>query len=291
MMQAHRPSRNLLFQCPLCKELVHLERFSAQDGQLSFACSSCEEVSTYTTALRLQDLLQPNAALEKSSSKQAETTAARKEPASKKESVVSAASKEDDLFAKPLESPLPAQEKETAALNQQEKSPSVVLDEPDSQTFCPKCWERRIKGNTSCHKCGLLFANVGVTFDPSRESGPVGAGGREARESWQEVLAAWEDEEAHKQFLRCCQRNDLLEFAAQCYRKERARRGPEALIDKQLDQLLELAQQQFLNARKSNEDPENSNTRIFVLLMMVLGSGVLLLMLLRFWQSGGGMAP
>ncbi len=44
----HRPTRKLLFQCPLCKELVHLQHFTANNGQLCIECPACLERSVYS---------------------------------------------------------------------------------------------------------------------------------------------------------------------------------------------------------------------------------------------------
>jgi hypothetical protein len=304
----------------LCKELVHLQHFTANNGQLCIECPACLERSVYSAdpSHDSADRLAPSApsagSFEQSASLLESATTSPKTPdASVVSSVVPSvvpsavpsavpsvvpsvvSSVRPSLSALETEHISASEPLSTTAKIRAPKEPPQAKDpaiqEPDIDAFCPKCWEKRREETSSCHKCGLVFANIGVTFDPRKDADATGYAGREARVLWSSLLASWEDEHLHKQFLQYCQVQGLLELAAQYYRKERAMRGASALIDAQLDRLLEMAQQQFLQANKANAEPSNSPVRIAVLLLMLLGCGTLLVMLLRFWQSGGGWAP
>ncbi|MCK6509381.1 hypothetical protein L6R29_05360 [Myxococcota bacterium] len=271
----HQPTRKLLFQCPLCKELVYLQRFSADHGRLCIECPACLQQALYTADADIS----PSVALPRSPLPSLLSQEA-KEPTLVVEHTLSTPLIPEDDRATDFNTPAPAFQSKASA-----------VQEPDDEAFCPKCWEKRRIENSSCHKCGLVFANIGVTFDPNKDAIPSGTVGREARALWAALLAGWEEEPLHKQFLQYCQAQGFLEFAAQCYRKERAKRGASEMIDTQLERLLDLAQQQFLQASKADTEPANSTTRIVVLLLMLLGGGTLLVMLLRFWQIGGGWNP
>gem|GEM_PF-3502820 len=319
MATTHHPTRKLLFQCPLCKELVHLQRFSAEKGRLCIECPACLQQAVYTADIDISPLVDlprspspsflsletkvstsavdhilptlPNPGNNNSTDSHTSPTALEiEEPAVQKPAIQEPAIEAPREPVASVVGRLAAAQGSTAQSSDPQESDVDAL-ESDVDAFCPKCWEKRRVENSSCHKCGLVFANIGVTFDPNKDAVPSGPTGREARALWTALLVNWEEEPLHKQFLQFCQSQGLLEFAAQCYRKERAKRGESALIDAQLERLLDMAQQQFLQANKANAEPVNSATRLVVLLLMLLGGGTLLVMLLRFWQSGGGWNP
>jgi hypothetical protein len=83
---------------------------------------------------------------------------------------------------------------------------------------CPKCGHRQ-HNKESCHKCGLVFANVRPGDKPWERFAPEKMPAiRVAREIWARLEANPADAALHEEFLKHCRTSGVAEFAALRYR-------------------------------------------------------------------------
>jgi phage FluMu protein Com len=103
-------------------------------------------------------------------------------------------------------------EAEPAPLAVRETSPAV----PVVEAKCPKCEAPHPATAQECASCGLIFAKFKPVFE-----GMVGevrlTGRQELVELWERVVANYEDEAMHDQFISACFDAEALAFASQKY--------------------------------------------------------------------------
>ncbi len=90
--------------------------------------------------------------------------------------------------------------------------------------------------------------------------------------AWQRVLAAWDDEKAHKAFLMLCASTGQLSEAGRRYRDVRERDPERAEIAKaQIDRVLGLAMQS-LATLKTEPTARSARTKVLLVAMGVSGA-------------------
>ena len=279
-MTLHRPAKKPLLQCPLCKELAILDRFAIQQDTLIIVCSACEKSFAYEATHHPAALIRQDALLsEKNTHNAPSTLSSSLEKTEQELSKTSALSSEK---APNNSNSLSLEEKETTSPPPPNK-PSEIEASASEDQFCPKCWEARLPEAASCHKCGLLFANIGVTFQPSAAFRAEAPQLKQLLEEWDALQENWQAREEHERFLQRCVVHGALELAAQLYRRERARRGEDPIITAQIDQLVSLAQQQFLQIQKAQEASKQTVGRFVLLLAILFAGGSVMMLLMRLW--------
>lgn len=84
---------------------------------------------------------------------------------------------------------------------------------------CPKCEAKLSPGATECSQCGVLVPRVLAQIEDPLQAEYRLAFGSEFVEKWQYVVANYENEEVHWNFITDCQSAGALEFAAYRYRR------------------------------------------------------------------------
>lgn len=88
-------------------------------------------------------------------------------------------------------------------------------------------------------------------------------------EAWAAVLAAWDDDGAHKRFVTLCAATDRLAVAGRRYREVKdssPERAPRA--EKQIDAVLGVAMQS-LEAERTEPPPQRARTLVFMIAFAV----------------------
>ena len=88
-----------------------------------------------------------------------------------------------------------------------------------SEMRCPKCGTRNAIAAAECKTCGIVFAKT--RLDKSETETIVGeislAGRRELADLWDKVMANYEDQERHDEFVRACFEAECLPYASHKY--------------------------------------------------------------------------
>lgn len=84
---------------------------------------------------------------------------------------------------------------------------------------CPKCKSALTAGVTECLSCGVLIPKILPQIEDPLHADFRAEFGAEFTERWQAVVADYENEEAHWDFILYCQQFRALEFAAYRYRR------------------------------------------------------------------------
>jgi len=234
------PSKLLRYQCPLCKELTILENFETNDEGIAIVCSECEGIFFYRSPRTIPFT-----------------------PAIK-----------NSLFSN-LEKTKSQKETEATSINKEEKE-GRERGERNIKT-CPKCSTTYAKENNSCPNCGLLFSNIGRTFVPTKKDEVKLPQKEMAISLWEALLPDWENLEAQDKFTRFCMSNDLVDFASASYLDIKKKGGQYSkLADKQINAILLLAQEQYLQQRDTGEDTTKKVKRWkFILSIILLSFGAL----------------
>lgn len=250
--QYPRPHRDLLFQCPYCKELVSLKKFATSDAGVALECPSCAVVFFYEAPTRTSSEEKPSQPIDKALSArepvfQAKVeTAAATQPADVVVGVV-----REESRAKGVDVPITPNQRATT-----QASAEVGVE----SRICPKCGALSPASASSCRNCGLLFANVGVTFRPKSRDSATDPLEKAAWILWEEVEKNWENSTHHEKFLQYGIANEMFEFVSSRYRETKERGGVYADVSQtQLIKVVELVQQQF--AIKMQRD-ESSQQRV-----------------------------
>jgi hypothetical protein len=132
---------------------------------------------------------------------------------------------------------------------------------------CPKCQRERLPGEDACARCGLLiarwegFANV----EPSLPA---------LDEPWAELVAAWDDAEAHDRFLDLAASFDALDVAAARYRRVSLERKDDERAQTGLRQAVERAQTLYVMRAKMERPPR---APVILKLLGMMFAGVILI--------------
>ncbi|MEM1007946.1 MAG: hypothetical protein AAGJ35_02980 [Myxococcota bacterium] len=248
--QVVRPTRPMLFQCPLCLELQELKSFRWQEPALHVTCAHCFQTVEIFAA---DESIHIPAAIAGS-----RTLKSRALYGTDEESVLDEKRELDRNTIGPLE---------------------------DS---CPKCGAEKRNDLDHCVQCGLVFSNVGKTFFADTDVFASHPRANTLREAWQHVQSDWQDEERHQRFLNQCRGLGAWETAGLLYRRERRFRVDDPLLAKQLERLVQIAQEELC------QKPQRSRLTLWHWLWIVLLCGGMLLLVLRalHWiQSRPGNAP
>lgn len=293
------PSKSLLFQCPLCKELTRLESFTTVADGFVGHCSECSELFAYRSTVQTLMALQSKASPKgKRKAKALEV----KGPATPSLRGSSESSAESDRWARWSEdsqgSLSDATEGSKEALQASPSSPDMQKSDVAKKSaktarrpvleggqHCPKCNKRCAESLKSCPHCGLAFANIGLTFVPSS---PESAGTPQEKAAWglwQEIESDWDNDGLHDRFVQYCVSNELFDLVVARYREvrdEASERSPKAEI--QMGSVVEHVQRNFLLFQQKEESlSSKTNSWKFFLSLLLLSFG--LLMLFLFWRQ------
>lgn len=288
-MTEKAPQQPLIYQCPSCHVLTVLGHFSTTKEGLSLTCLVCQESTFFPNPT-----LHPEAVINAASgalklSVKEDQVHASIEPLGAAEVATTSkvASAAKDASSLPVE----ADAKEDAALSEAAPAIAAPQEAPRSpeadEKRCPKCSQICKQNAKDCPRCGLHFANVGVTFDPERMTTPQNPIEAKALELWEEIETQWDQSAHHDRYIQYCHLNDLLEMAAFHYRKvkdEDAARAASAAV--YLNRIIELVQQQFLSQQSKSTVEETVQKGKWALMI-----GLLVLGLMAFyviWRATSG---
>lgn len=171
-------------QCPQCREIIEMERFSTSEEGLKFSCPECNRQNFLPNPARVHCEVAEQADAEKAGPPRASESRALK----KEDSLQAATSFHSDSGAA--------------------KGIPEKLRGKD-EVVCPKCGHAQADSE-SCHSCGLSFD----LFDPAK----LPPDPPEAVEIWRQVALAPEDRHLHDCFVDACSRADRLDYAHRRYR-------------------------------------------------------------------------
>lgn len=271
------PSRSLIFQCPLCKMLVPLERFFTSAEGLTLQCPACcEWIACPPTLQSLPYEVSRSGAKDSLPFVEKSSLLGTLPPSS-------AAGISSATPLPPSDVPEPKTRRTGPPTGEIVLSGVVASDR--TGLSCPKCKTPRAEASLSCWRCGLSFANVGVTYQPENLDQPTTPEGQEALLLWQKVLREWDDPAAHETFLLFCSSRQMFDQAAMRYRTEKEKRDPaDTIAASRLERVVELAQQHFLS--KPEEEERISSTRlIFVAILFAVSSFFFYVILKSFFPK------
>ncbi len=237
----------LIYQCPFCKSLTPLTQFSTMDEGILITCDRCQTA-----------FLIPSPSSERGPSLQ------NTSPSKKKKSPQNASTTSTFLKNSPSS---PEDEK---------------IQENSDKKRCPKCGYLTEQTREDCPKCGLAFENVGVTWELPEISAPSTPQEEAAQKLWEEILIHWNEDSPHEKFVRFCIVNDLFDFAAIRYNKEKLKRNDKRAAQ-QLEALALLAQQTLMTMNSDEEKKSSSSTSLHKLLitLFIVAGGIMLYFLLK----------
>ena len=199
------PSKPMLFQCPLCKEMSRLTDFHTSEQGLEVRCAECEGVFFY----------------EQPATSSLTIPTPSPQPVQKKPEPVSLDKGSYPLGAVP--EPPSSELSRTSQSVQKSSVQTSATTSPGPTRSCPKCGHVNPQSRESCIKCGLDFQKaVELDFQNTLHSDPVVA--ERADTLWQEVLNHWEDPRAHERFLTLCSAYGMYQTAGRLYREQQQQR-------------------------------------------------------------------
>lgn len=246
LSQYTSPQRSLLFQCPGCKELTTLSDFSTSAEGVAICCRECSQIFFYPV----------------SSHKEQSAYTERKIPeeSTAKETTVAIGSPESPMAGR-------ASVKQTNRMAEKK--------DRDEEKICVKCGATSGKLAAACRHCGLVFANVGVTFRPSSRDTMTEPHEKAAWMLWDDVCKNWDDSTLHDKFLQYGMAHEMFEFVSLRYREAKEKDGQYAdMAQQQLGKVVELVQQQFLIKMQRDESGQQrvkSWKMVLVVLLLMLG--------------------
>lgn len=261
---------SVIFQCPNCKSLTKLEQFLSNEDGVAILCLECEEPfflavpeEEHKILISLSKKLQKSSKTDTPKKRKRKSSTSQPAVVSSSFPVIGAATKATD------------EEKEKGqglSLDKSEKA-QKVLSRDDPDFTCPKCSAKPQEGDEECRRCGLAFANVGVTFVPKEQS-ELSEKEEHAIGVWDNVLSDWEDEALHEKFLQYCALQDLFEFAASCYREELVSRANDELGQQMLNRIIMMAQSRYLDPIETTDTKEKTDRwkLYIILILLVLGA-------------------
>jgi hypothetical protein len=281
----------------MCRALVPLHEFSTTVAGILITCLACERFLFFSSVTGSGRGIRP--------SKDGLWPAAIRAESSPDPLPVDADSPVQDApivpatHASSVEQAILAESSDQPGVPEPLEMPQVAISEPlptesgvesdSGANRCPKCFAVVLDGAEDCVKCGLHFANVGVTFHPSegRASGPLEA---QAMSLWEQVSSNWGDASLHERFLQYCHSQDLLELAAFQYRKVRELGGEHAGdASVRLERIVELVQQQFLTQQSGKSVNDTVKRGKWFLLLVLFAFGLVAFYVIWGKMSGGPM--
>ncbi len=259
------PERPLVFQCPLCKELTKLRFFQTSEEGLAIQCQECSDVFFYASETSEQAASPPHFVDALPEVGGAEQSSSRR---TTKQSLLAQAPQE----LTPL---TVSTAKEASPATSQPSSARKVVELEIGKKRCPKCSERCAEALESCPSCGLLFANVGITYVPSTAESASTVEEKGAWKLWATIEEDWEDELAHEAFVKYCITNELYDFVSVRYRGIKDAED-ERLVkaEAQLGKIVELVQQQFFLKQETDKTMQDKVGRwkgFLIAVLLVLG--------------------
>lgn len=288
------------FQCLLCKEITELEEFGTGEAGLTIRCRECgdefflpspgmsERPAGESSEVEQCQAMDGALPLEAESG---ETYLAAREGAEagrrgrdrpgapwlagaefqSREMVGLGASGElpaaeeqgataDSLAA--VEAAVPARGGEEA-----EGEPTERVPTPD---LCPKCGDPQSRETDSCAKCGLVFANIGVTFHPNVPEDPEPEVD-EALRLWAAIEEQWEDEERHEAFLGHCVAAGQAELASRKYNERlEASGGTDEDARRRLQKVVAGVQAMLVQSATPQEETQRMQRQVRAILYLLI---------------------
>ncbi len=161
----------------------------------------------------------------------------------------------------------------------------VVSSSDEKPHRCPKCLHHCAQELESCPHCGLVFANIGVTFVPTPSKDPDSPKAKGALSLWSELEDDWGNESLHSRFVQYCVANELFDLVTTQYREVKEMK-PERKkkAEAQLATIVEHVQRHFLVLQKEDETlTSKTGSWRFILTLILLGFGLVVSFIL--WQQ------
>lgn len=158
---------------------------------------------------------------------------------------------------------------------------ATKLPEKMVMSTCPKCSNLKPQKMDECPSCGIFVSKY---LELQKAESPVLF---EMNQLWQNVIAHFDEDQYHQDFLNRCHHSMALNFAFQKYAELQKSLGYDALCAKYIKQI-ELRIEQQLKSPKFNKDVTpaskiESNFGVWQLLFMGIGIlGMLLLIYNKF---------
>ncbi len=131
----------------------------------------------------------------------------------------------------------------------------------DTRDICPKCGEGRRQGKLACPRCGLSLSYWDKFSPPPITPSALLAA------AWQQLLASWEDEAAHRKLLDLAANQHELDTAAALYRARLQEQPNDAFGKQALDRALHLAS--VLGAQRSARSAPGAPAPLRALALLV----------------------
>jgi len=130
-----------------------------------------------------------------------------------------------ETFLVPVNSAAPAQ---IHSENNNAAPTSAAFTEPTAQETksCPKCGAINGRKSQECYSCHVIFERLeGLPTDPTLRAQPS------LVRKWKNVLADFNNEELHDEFVLGCQQMDALKFASMKYEEIKSAQGGDVMCD------------------------------------------------------------
>ena len=157
--------------------------------------------------------------------------------------------------------------------------------------FCPDCHASYKWGDEECVRCGLIFSHFRKTRKRSSSTLSVSS---EVKQIWEDILIRYENEDLHYKFLKFCQSEGNLDYAASRYKTILEAQPHDAVALKAMEQIKTLTSLPFvrhtLSTQSGNKGFRPWNSLLLSLSLGLIITGFVIAPLRNFVGLGAALA-